>query len=360
MLLSCASDDIFPSIGTSLANPFEIVVDSGANRAYLVNSNNKVLYDTGSFQVLDISAPAAPVRVNTTELDSFSGQAYPDAAGGYIYLTNRMSDNNQDTQDNILRININEASADFLAVETFADGSNPFGIAYDATSANLYVAADSSTVGYFPLGSPESITSLSFVDLSISDGSTLYSSTLRDIAILGRQAFITRSSGGVLVVDLDENNVDYYISDITTPRDIAAGGAFIYVTSNELSGSTIVPTLFVLNPATLTALAGNTATTLIDKDDAGILTASIEVGTDPQEIEVATDYVFVSNMGADTVSVINRAANTKTTDITVGDEPFGMAVYSPGGIDTHLYVTNIQSNTVSIIDIGTLAVAATY
>ncbi|OGQ50288.1 MAG: hypothetical protein A3I09_02375 [Deltaproteobacteria bacterium RIFCSPLOWO2_02_FULL_47_10] len=361
LLSSCASSDIFPSISTSLASPLTIAVNSAANRAYLVNSNNKVLYDTGSLQVLDISAPASPVRVGTAELPSFSGGSYLDAANGYLYVTNRLSDNDQDKTDTILRININEASGTFLGVESFSDGSNPFGIAYDITSTNLYLATSESSVSYFPLGTPTSMSSTSLANLSISDGTTLSSSNLREMAILGRQAFISRTNGGVIVFDLDENNVDYYISDFTSPRGIVTDGANIYVVSVEVAGDgTISPTLFVINPASLTAISGNTSATLIDKDTAGIVSASVAVGTDPQEVVVGTNYIFVSNMGSDSVTVINNPAFTANTSITVGDEPFGMAIYSPGGADTHLFVTNVQSNTVSIINIGTLAVAATY
>ncbi|MBI2974912.1 MAG: hypothetical protein HYY43_04915 [Deltaproteobacteria bacterium] len=353
---SCASEDIFPSIGTNLSNPVSIAIDSAANRAYLVNSNSKVFYETGSLQILDISTPAAPVLLNTVEMPNFSGQAY--LSGGYLYLTNRLSSNNSDTSDSLLRINIDEASASFLTIDAYAASSNPFGIAYDAVSANLYVATLGDQLDYYPIASP-SRSSVALAPLNLSDGTAVTDVDIREVVIIGRQAFATRPRDGLLVIDLDENNVDYYISDIFSPRGIATDGVNLFVASVDTSTTALTNHLYVINPASLTALAGNATATRIDKDDSGLVVADVSVGTDLQEVAVSTNYIFVSNMGADSVSVINRADYSKGSDITVGDEPFGMNVY-PAGAETHLYVTNIQSNSVSIIDLATLAVAATY
>ncbi|MBI2341388.1 MAG: hypothetical protein HYU98_01455, partial [Deltaproteobacteria bacterium] len=206
---SCASEDIFPSIGTNLSNPVSIAIDSAANRAYLVSSNSKVFYETGSLQILDISTPAAPVLLNTVEMPNFSGQAY--LSGGYLYLTNRLSSNNSDTSDSLLRINIDEASASFLTIDAYAASSNPFGIAYDAVSANLYVATLGDQLDYYPIASP-SRSSVALAPLNLSDGTAVTDVDIREVVIIGRQAFATRPRDGLLVIDLDENNVDYYIS----------------------------------------------------------------------------------------------------------------------------------------------------
>jgi YVTN family beta-propeller protein len=55
------------------------------------------------------------------------------------------------------------------------------------------------------------------------------------------------------------------------------------------------------------------------------------------------------------VSVINTASNTVVATVTVGVDPFGVAV-TPDG--THAYVTNLSSNTVSVIDTATNTVEA--
>lgn len=358
-LSACTSADIFPSVGNYLANPSHIVIDSANDRGYLVNSNNKVLYDTGSLQVLDLTNPAAPELLDTIELDSFSGHGYLDAASGYLYLTNRLSSDNTDTNDNILRVNVDEASDDYLKVERFSDGLNPFGLAFDVSTTNVYLADSQSKLSYFTLGDPAEMKRLNLQDLEISDGSTLANSDFRDIAIIGRQAFISRTWGGVLVYDLDEDNVDYYISDITTPRAIITDGTNVYVTTVEIESGSSKPYLLVLDPVVVPPVADNSEAALMDKDDDEILISKVEVGVNPQEITISTDYIFVSNMDDNTVSAIAKA-DYAVTEIEVGEEPFGMGLYSPGGVDAYLYVTNIQSNTVSIIDLSDLSVVNNY
>jgi YVTN family beta-propeller protein len=54
----------------------------------------------------------------------------------------------------------------------------------------------------------------------------------------------------------------------------------------------------------------------------------------------------VTNFATNAVSVINTAGNTLVASIPVGTHPFG-AVVSPDG--TRLYVTNVNSNSVSVI-----------
>jgi YVTN family beta-propeller protein len=63
----------------------------------------------------------------------------------------------------------------------------------------------------------------------------------------------------------------------------------------------------------------------------------------------------------DTVSVVDRDTYEKITDIKVGDEPYALALYQDdSGTDKYVYVGNVADNTISIIDIGSLSVVATY
>ena len=57
-------------------------------------------------------------------------------------------------------------------------------------------------------------------------------------------------------------------------------------------------------------------------------------------------YVYVTNEGSDTVSVISTATNTVTATVTVGSGPNGVAV-TPNG--AYAYITNGGSDTVSVI-----------
>jgi len=75
----------------------------------------------------------------------------------------------------------------------------------------------------------------------------------------------------------------------------------------------------------------------------------VKVGDQPQNVAITPDgkYVYVSNTGSGTVSVI-RAKSAKVVEtIEVGTEPYGMAI-TPDG--RKLYVANARSNDVSVID----------
>jgi YVTN family beta-propeller protein len=65
---------------------------------------------------------------------------------------------------------------------------------------------------------------------------------------------------------------------------------------------------------------------------------------------------YITNLGSNSVSVIDTATNTVTATIPVGVGPYGVAVSQDG---SKLYVTNETSDTVSVIDTATNTVIAT-
>ncbi|MGW8955788.1 YncE family protein [Streptomyces sp. NPDC055709] len=67
-------------------------------------------------------------------------------------------------------------------------------------------------------------------------------------------------------------------------------------------------------------------------------------------------FAYVTNFNSNNVSVIDTATNTVTTTIPVGTVPNGVAV-APN--DASVYVTNGLSNNVSVIDTSTNTVTAT-
>ena len=67
-------------------------------------------------------------------------------------------------------------------------------------------------------------------------------------------------------------------------------------------------------------------------------------------------YVYVTNVGSDSVSVISTATNTVTATVPVGSDPDGVAV-TPNG--AYAYVTNEGSDSVSVISTATNTVTAT-
>jgi YVTN family beta-propeller protein len=91
---------------------------------------------------------------------------------------------------------------------------------------------------------------------------------------------------------------------------------------------------------------------------AATVTATIPVGTNPYGVAFTPDgsTAYVTNEGANTVSVINVATGTVTATIPVGTNPIGVAV-TPNG--STAYVTNVGANTVSVINVATGTVTAT-
>ena len=85
---------------------------------------------------------------------------------------------------------------------------------------------------------------------------------------------------------------------------------------------------------------------------------TIPVGTSPVAVAVTPDgrHGYVTNYNSNDVSVIDTASNTVTATIPVGDHPQAAAVTPDGH---HAYVTNSVSNNVSVIDTATNTVTAT-
>jgi YVTN family beta-propeller protein len=86
--------------------------------------------------------------------------------------------------------------------------------------------------------------------------------------------------------------------------------------------------------------------------------AQIDVGNDPNAIAInyATNTVYVTNYGSDSISVINGSDNTKIgEDIPIGKDPQDIAInYATNTV----YVANFVSNGVSVIDGATNKVVA--
>jgi YVTN family beta-propeller protein len=88
------------------------------------------------------------------------------------------------------------------------------------------------------------------------------------------------------------------------------------------------------------------------------VTDTIGVGSQPSGVaaDPKTGEVFVTNDGANTVSVIDAGSDTVTGTIPVGNHPINAAVDPDTG---KAYVSNYDSGTVSVIDEKTQSVTAT-
>jgi YVTN family beta-propeller protein len=88
------------------------------------------------------------------------------------------------------------------------------------------------------------------------------------------------------------------------------------------------------------------------------VTATIPVGTAPAAVAITPDGrgAYVTDNGADTVTVIDTGSNAVTTTIPVGAKPSGVAI-APDG--RHTYVTDSGAGTVTVIDTESNAVTTT-
>lgn len=374
---ACGGSAIFGDIGTNMANPLTVAVNSVAQRAYINNSNDKFLFTGGSLHVVNLATITAPTRVGVQGLGSFSGQLFLDVANQRLYATNRLSDNDDDKTDALLAINVNEANTAFLSVSSVDAAGDPFGVVQGNSATQLLVPTREGLLDVYDTssGAPVRTTQVD-LKVAVDDGSTLQIVQATEAVVIngGAQAVVTRSNGGLLVVNLNEAGVggafpvDYWIDDLQSPRGLATpGGASttVYVVDTELNSADVqVPYFRVLNLAQLTPDTGNTTAHKIDKDGGALQTSQVEIGKNPQQVifSASRNRIYTTNMDADAISVLDAAnPGTVLATIAVGDEPFGLALYQQvAGTDTHLLVCNRQSNTVSIIDLATNTIIATY
>lgn len=103
----------------------------------------------------------------------------------------------------------------------------------------------------------------------------------------------------------------------------------------------------------------NGSVTLINvAGDANTKLTEIAVGEEPRSVVITPDkkFAYVTNQVSGTVSVIDLTSQSKVTDIIVGAEPYGIALTPDAA---RAYVANSASNTVSIIDTATNTVVGT-
>jgi len=103
---------------------------------------------------------------------------------------------------------------------------------------------------------------------------------------------------------------------------------------------------------------GNDTVSVIDTST-NMIVATIPVGTDPSGVVVSPDNtrVYIANgQPSSSISVIDATNNTVIATIAVGGDPEGIAI-TPDG--SRVYVANSESNTVSVIDTATNSVIAT-
>ena len=145
--------------------------------------------------------------------------------------------------------------------------------------------------------------------------------------------------------------------DVLTSTGTGAGDwdwAAPATVSTALSVSTTIdvktgPTGVAVGPdgsAYVTNFGSNTVSVIDTSTNA--VTATVTVGTNPYDVAITPngDYAYVANFSSNTVSVIDTSTNAVTATVDVGTEPYGVAI-TPNG--DYAYVSNYGSNTVSVI-----------
>jgi len=186
------------------------------------------------------------------------------------------------------------------------------------------------------------------------------------------------SPGGIAVDSfpgLDKRGIVYVANSHYEHGTVSAidGDAPDKVLTNITVGE--YPNTIAVNPITnlvYVANLGSDSVSVIDpfinnnfsnKDserDMGSVVANIPVGDEPEDIDINpnTNTIYVSNAQSDTVSVIDGKTNKVSTNIPV-ENPRGIAV-NPN--TNTVYVTHRDSNIVSVIDgnINAVVVGATF
>lgn len=377
----CAESSIFPNVPLTLnplvlANPISMAASANSNRLYVVNSNNRVNYFDASFAILDITNPIDPVAIAVISLANFSGQIILDEARGYVYIPNRQSSSNSDVNDQVLRININEASPGFLQVELFDSASNPFGAWFDGQF--LFVGCNYDALQY----NVDDLTGYSDADTDVvtNDGRHLDAEETKELAVSpsGQTLFVTNRVDSMLILNMNEfvappgpgvldlgtEPVDYIVDGTTSTRGITTDSNYIYVVDGT------PPSLKIMTDAGLDPVAGPP----VEIASSSLQVSTIPVGVDPSEVIVdeVNRRAYVTNTGSDDVSVIDLDLEQEIARVSIsttpntsqdgqddGDQPFAMALVEIGG--THyLYVAHFQTNLISVINADTLQVLNTF
>jgi YVTN family beta-propeller protein len=247
-------------------------------------------------------------------------------------------------------------------VKTLAAGASPKGIAVTSDGEYIYVANSTDNT-------------LSAIDIS---------TNLRKAVNIGKgpigvalsplqdYVYVTNSDDDSLsIISTSSNNLlvtlkdHYYLTYSNSSSDIAfkkpygvavsPDGLNVYVVNRGNNSLSILSAITVYSKGDSFKLSDYNA-----NNDTGPYTlyAPIAVGNDPRCVVVAPDqsYLYVTNYGDNTVSVISLSTLYVTATISVGKGPHGISITPSGDL---VYVVNELDETVSIIDVDTDSVIKT-
>lgn len=386
-VIDMRDDSISATISTGSDDPY-LIVPAGRKVYATMNLTNKVVaIDTTTDSIVaTITTGQHPVQgtlvgtklyvynqnsdnvtvINTTNDTVITTIAVGDepnygvVVGDKIYVPNRLSDS----------ISIIDTNTDTV-VDTVSVGPGPVSIWVH--NNKLYIphtlASGISIIDTYLV--PSMLPALTSFSSSTSDGVYGEGDTVSITANFNK----TLTAGSTMTVTLDTgasvtlNSVSgmtltgtYTIGAGETTPDLAVTS----ITSASVSDGTHTRTSYSLPrmPSDLTAEQSMITKNLADTKNIEIGTfADVTVGTNPYQISAkvtvsGTDYVYVANQGAGTVSVVRLSDNTVVQTISVGSEPYGLTVATVSGTQ-YVYVANTGSDTMSVINTSTNTVAAT-
>lgn len=315
----------------------------GLSPNYASYSQGKIYVSNSAANTLSVIDGASDQVIKTIVVGE--GPAYSAMVGQKLYVTNRHTDTVSvidTTTDNVVATITVGSSPDWAIVvgsklfvmngggsvsvintltDTILDTEAPVLTSFTSTSPN----------GLYTSGQTINITANFGVALGAASTMTVVLNTGASV-VLGAVSGNTLS--GVYTVRPADKTPDLTVARIQSASVVDATGA-------HTNTSYSLP----LSPQ-LTDDANNNL-----GDSANIVVGknypTIAVGVNPYQMTLVGQNLYVSNEGSASVSVVDTASNAVVATIPVGEQPYGIGY---NAATKEVYVANIVSNTVSVID----------
>jgi YVTN family beta-propeller protein len=225
------------------------------------------------------------------------------------------------------------------ATATVTVGTDPFAIAVNTVTNQIYVAND--------------ITSGT---VTVIDGATNTTSTVA-VGDVPEAIAVNTVTNQIYVANQNDNTVTVIDGATHATSTVPVGMSPHFIAVNPVTNQ-----IYVANSGfatgTVQVVSAGTVTVI---DGATNATTTVPVGTVPGFVAVnpVTNQIYVSNSGGplsvpgNTVTVIDGSTNATTT-VPVGTAPYAIAVNT---VTNQIYVTNEMSDNVTVIDGSTNATA---
>ncbi|HTP54001.1 MAG TPA: YncE family protein [Thermoplasmata archaeon] len=339
-LLLPTFEQVPPQVLTSLSvgsGPVTSVFDAANGYVYVANEvSNNVSVLSGSTVVANIALSSGNVTVGDPTYEVY------DPGNGYVYVVDRYLFETPGGGVSIL-----DGTS---LVTTLAVGRLPSAAAYDSATGDVYVTESGAN------------------KVAVLSGTTFVSNLVTGTAP-GAVAF-DASNGYVYVADHGAASLSVFNGAVLVAT-VAVGGqpdalavdastGAVYVANNETGNVTVVDGLFTIgnvptgaNPSFVLYAPSNGDVYVSNANASGVsvingttLVADVATGAGPggSTFDASTDLVYVADLGASEVTVIDGTSDLG--NVSVGTSPSSDVYDSATG---NVYVTNSDSHNVSIV-----------